>query len=230
MITAMLGMPAAMAQEPTPDEILAKHFKAMGYENLAKINTVVLTGMIIQQDAMPVKITRMRPDKYVMQFDVQDVTAWQAWDGKMAWMTAPWTGNPKPQPMAADRAGEMKARADFDGLLFNWKSKGHVVELAGRDTVENAVTYKLKVTRSDGGTEYLFLDPETFVISKRMYYRMSRGKEVVMEIYFRDYRPVQGILYSFTQDTHFGGQPYNSLQLDAVELNLPVDEKIFNMP
>jgi hypothetical protein len=220
----------ATAQELALDDILARHYKAIGLEKMKKVNTVVMTGTMIQQDAMPVKITRMRPDKYVMEFDIQDITAWQAYDGTTAWMTAPWTGNPKPQVMPEDRARDMKTRADFEGVLINWKAKGHSVELVGRDTVENAPAYKLKVTKNDGGVEYLFLDLQTFLITKRFYNRIVRGNEVAMENYYRDYREVEGIMYAFTHDTYFSGQPYNSLQLETIELNKPVEEKVFRMP
>ncbi len=220
----------AGAQELALDEILSKYYKAMGIENLLKVNTIIMTGTMIQQDAMPVKIVKMRPDQYLMEFDIQDITAYQAYDGQTAWWTTPWTGNPKPQVMPDDRAKDLKSKADFDGLLFNWKIKGHTVELAGRDTVEKSPVYKLKITKKDGGVEFLFIDATKFIVQKRMYNRMVRGQDVTMEIYFRDYRMVKGIMFAFTQDTHFGGQPYNSLQLDTIELNKPVDAKIFRMP
>lgn len=229
-VALFLVVLGATAQDLTLDEILIRHYKAVGVENMKKITTVTMTGTMIQQDAMPVKITRKSPDKYVMEFDIQDITAWQAYDGKTAWTTTPWTGNAKPQLMPEDRAKDLKTRADFEGVLVNWKTKGHAVELVGRDTVEKAPVYKLKITKNDGGTEYLFVDAGNFLISKRLYMRTIRGKEVPMENYYRDYRAVEGIMYAYTQDTYFDGQPYNSLQLDNIELNKPVDEKIFRMP
>ena len=220
----------AGAQELALDEILMKYYKAMGIENLRKVNTVIMRGTMIQQDAMPVKIIKMHPDLFLMEFDIQDITAYQAYDGQTAWWTTPWTGNPKPQVMPDDRAKDLRSKADFEGLLFDWKIKGHIVELAGRDTVEKSPVYKLKITKKDGGVEFLFIDATKFIVQKRMYNRMVRGQDVTMEIYFRDYRMVQGIMFAFTQDTHFGGQPYNSLQLDTIELNKPVDAQIFRMP
>ncbi|MEI7983339.1 MAG: hypothetical protein WCI71_16940 [Bacteroidota bacterium] len=219
----------SVAQDLSLDEILSRHFQEVGYETLQTKNTIILMGTMIQQDAMPVKITRMRPDKYLMEFDIQDITAYQGYDGQTPWWTTPWTGNSKPQIMPDDRTKELKSRADFDGLLYNWKAKGHQVELAGRDTVEKATVYKLKIIKNDGSVEYLFLDDTRFIIKKRLYYRRIRGEEVAVENYYRDYRTVQGILFSFTQDTYFGGQPYNSLQLDSMELNRPVDPEIFRM-
>jgi hypothetical protein len=220
----------AGAQEIKLDELLAKHFKAMGYENLQKANTIVMKGTMIQQDAMPVKIVKMRPDKYLMEFDIQDITAYQAFDGQVAWWTTPWTGNAKPQAMPEDRAKDLRTKADFDGLLVNWQAKGHVVELDGRDTVETSPAYKIKITKKSGGVEYLFVDAANFLLQKRMYYRTLRGQEVPFENFYSDYRAVQGIMFAFTQDTHIGGQPYNSLQLETVELNNPVDPKTFVMP
>ncbi len=220
----------AAAQDAPPDEILSKHLEASGASVLLKVNTIVMTGSIQQQDLMPAKIIRMRPDRYLMQFDVADITAYQGYDGQTAWWTLPWTGNAKPQLMPDDRVSDLKTKADFDGLLFNAKAKGHRVESAGRDTVEKVLAYKLKVTKNDGKTEFFSIDPATFLLLKRTYFRVLRGKEVAFELYYRDYRPVGGIPFPYTIETHVGGQPYNTLLFDAIELNLPVDADGFRMP
>jgi hypothetical protein len=199
-------------------------------EKQQQVNTIIMKGSIVQQDVMPAKIIRMRPDKYMMEFDLADITAFQAFDGTSAWSTAPWTGNPKPQAMPEDRTRDMKTRADFDGILYNWKAKGHVVELQGTDTVETEPAYKFKITKADEGVEYLFISRNDLLLKKRSYTRVSRGKEVVMDNYYRDYREVEGVKFPFTIDTHFAGQLYNSLQLESVELNKPVDPKSFSMP
>ena len=57
----------ANAQDLSLDNILSKYYTAMGFENLRKVNTIIMTGTMIQQDAMPVKIFRMRPDQYLME-------------------------------------------------------------------------------------------------------------------------------------------------------------------
>ncbi|MEI7662154.1 MAG: hypothetical protein WCK34_08150 [Bacteroidota bacterium] len=229
-IALMIFFSMARSQEITLDEILARYANAMGMEKLQGVSTMIMDGTLIQQDAMPVKIVRMRPDRYLMEFDIQDITASQGYDGQTAWWTTPWAGNPGPQLMPEERARDLKSRADFDGILAGWKTKGHLVELVGRDTVEKAPAYRLKITRRDGGIEYLFIDAETFLVHKRLTYRKARGQDVAVENYFRDYRPVEGILFAFTQDTFLGGQPYNSLQFDSIRLNAPVEAAVFGMP
>jgi len=171
----------------------------------------------------------MRPDKFLQVFDVADITCYQGYDGTTAWMTVPYTGNPKPQLMPDDRAKDIRVKADFDGLLFQWKTKGHLVELAGTDTVGNALAYRIKVTRKDGGIEFYSIDMNSFMLVKRQYSRLVRGNEVKIEVFYRDYKNVEGIPFAFTIENQMGGQPLNTVQFDSILLNGPVDEKVFKM-
>jgi hypothetical protein len=218
------------AQEMKLDEILDNYFKVNGFDKMHKVQTIIMKGSLVQQDIMPLKIIRMRPDKFLMEFDVQDITAYQAYDGKTAWMTTPWTGNPKPQIMPEDRARDIKNRADFDGLIVDWKVKGHNAEQAGMDSISNSPAYKIRLTRKDGGIEYYFIDARSFLLQKRISYRMMRGKEVEIENYFHDYRAIEGIMFPFVIDASIDGQPYSSNQFETIELNKPVDETMFEMP
>jgi hypothetical protein len=218
------------AQDLKLDEILENYFKTNGFDKMLKVQTIIMKGMLVQQDAMPLKIVKMRPDKYLMEFDVQDITAYQAYDGKTAWMTTPWTANPKPQIMPEDRAKDIKNRADFDGLLFDWTAKGHSAELAGMDSVAKLPVYKIKLTRKDGGIEYYFIDTKSYMLQKRIYYRIVRGKEAEIANFFRDYRPIDGIQFPFVIDATMDGQPYSSIQYETIELNVQVDNKMFEMP
>jgi hypothetical protein len=219
-----------MAQELNLENVMDHYFKVNGFDKLQKIQTIIMKGSLVQQDIMPLKIIKMRPDKYLMEFDVADITSYQAYDGKTAWMTTPWTGNPKPQVMPEDRAKDIRNRADFDGLLFNWKAKGHIAELAGIDSVAKVPVYKIKLTRKDGGIEYYFVDAKNFMLIKRISYRVIRGKETEIANYFKDYKDVEGILFPFTIDATMDGQPYSSNQYETIELNKPVDVKMFEMP
>lgn len=171
----------------------------------------------------------MRPDKYLMEFDVADMTAYQVYDGEKGWMTAPWTPNPAPQLLSAERATEMKNRADMDGILYHWKEKGHTVELSGTDTLDGLPAYKIKVTRKDRGIEYYFIGKTSFMPQKRIYFRTQGGKEIAVENFYRDYRTVEGIPFAFSVETNNAGR-VNEIQLESVELNKPVDLKIFTMP
>jgi hypothetical protein len=221
---------ALNAQNLKIEEILDKYYKANGFDKLQNIKTIIMTGTITRNDLMPMKIIRMRPDKYKMEFDVADITCLQVFDGQVGWFTAPYTGNAKPQKMTEDATKDMKIKADFDGVLYNWKEKGHNVELIGQDTIENSTVYKIKITRKDGSKEFNFIDTKNFLMKKRITYRMAKGKEIEVENIFSDYRSVEGIMFAFINNNKMGGQPYSYIQFESVELNKPVDAKIFEMP
>lgn len=218
-----------MAQELTLENVLEKYYTAGNFEKLRQVNSIIMTGSIVQQDLMPIKIIRVRPDKYMMEFDLADMTAYQAYDGQTGWMTAPWTGNAAAQIMPPERLKDLKNRAEMDGPLVNWKEKGHFLELIGKDTLEDMLVYKIKIIRNDGGIEYNFIDNTGFMLRKRTSFRMAGGKEVTVENYFRDYRKVDGIPFAFTLETNNGGR-VNEIQYETIELNKPIDLEIFSMP
>lgn len=225
----MLVVSGVTAQEMTLDKVLAEYYRAGNFEKLAGVKTVIMTGTIVQQDLMPVKIIRMRPDKYLMEYDVADMTAYQGYDGTTAWLTAPWTGNAAPQSAPADRATDLKVRADLDGVLVDASKKGHRLELSGTDTLDGAVLYKIKVTRQDSGVEYECIDPASFLVVKRIVTRQMRGQEVKVETCYKDYREVEGIPFAFKVETRYPNYS-TEMQFDSVLLNRPVDPKIFEMP
>ncbi|MDP1620876.1 MAG: hypothetical protein Q8M08_00915 [Bacteroidales bacterium] len=67
-----------------------------------------------------------------------------------------------------------------------------------------------------------------FMLQKRLSFRLAGGKEITVENFFRDYRKVDGIPFAFTVATSYAGRE-NEIQFGSVELNKPVDLKIFSM-
>ncbi len=220
---------SAYAQDLSIKQILEKHYTTSGFDKLQKVNTIIMTGHITKQDYMPMKIIKMRPDKYKMEFDIQDLTAYQSYDGKTAWMTAPWTGNAKPQIMNEDAAKDIKIKSDFDGVLYNCKDKKHIAELIGKESINNIEVYKIKLTLKEGGTEYYYIDTQYFILQKKTIIRISKGKEIEVASIYSDYRDIGGIKFPFISENFMDGQPYSTIQYDTIELNKTVNETIFKI-
>ena len=53
--------------------------------------------------------------------------------------------------------------ADFDGLLVDWKEKGHTVTLEGKEPMTGWEGYKLKVTTKGGVVRQIYIDTKTFL-------------------------------------------------------------------
>lgn len=226
-----LLVPAAHAQ--TVDEILAKHFEAIGLEKLRKVETMRVIGKMAVGPGMEAQMTveRKRPAMSRNEFTIQGMTGIQAFDGEKGWSLMPFMGKKDPEPMSPEDAQEMKDSADFDGELVDWKTKGHTVEFVGKESVEGAETYKLKVTKKTGQIEYQYLDTETGLVLKAETKRKVRGEEMEIETTFGDYKDVDGMLMPFSFEQGAKGSPQKQkMTFDKYEINVPVDATRFAMP
>lgn len=225
----LLAASTSFAQKMNLDQILEKYYKATGFDKLQNVTSVVMSGSVTTWVVMPVKIYRVRPNKLRMERDVNDITGLTVFDGKNGWMTAPWTKNPKPQVAAGPILADLQVQADFDGVLYDWKTKGHVAELVGVEKIGDLDVYRIKLTRKDGGVEYYLIDCKNFLLQRKLTYRVVKEKEVEIENNFSDYRNCEGIMFAFENENKIGGQPNSTIQFDSIELNTTVDPKLFDM-
>lgn len=224
--------PAALAQ--TVDEILAKHFEAQGgVEKLKKVQTWRMTGKMTLGQGMeaPLTIEKKRPDRTRLEFSAAGMTGIQAYDGKGGWQVMPFMGQTTPGAMSPDETKRISEQADFDGPLMDWKAKGHKLELAGKEPVEGADAFKLRLTSKGGEVTNYYLDAESFLVVKTDGKRTMRGEEVEAESFMSDYKEVAGILVAFTRTSGIKGSEHRqSMTFDKIEANVPIDDARFTMP
>lgn len=230
ILLILFSTSSLFAQELTVDQIIEKYYQANGLDKMHKTNTIIMSGYITRQDYMPFKIYKMQPDKYKLEFDIQDITAYQVYDGETAWMTTPWTGNVKPQLMPADAAKDIKVKADYDGVLYHWKEKEHSAELIGKEKFNDLELYKIKITLKDSNVVFYYIDNKEFALQKSIITRISRGREIEITTLYSDYRFVDDIKFAFKNENLIGDQIYSTVEFDTIEINKPIDEKIFKMP
>jgi hypothetical protein len=121
--------------------------------------------------------------------------------------------------------------ADFDGPLVDYIKKGNKLELAGKDQVEDKDVWRVKLTTKNGDIRYYLFDAHAFLLLKWEGKRRAEGKEFPVESYFRDYRDVDGLKFSFQIDS--GSSATNLTQklvIDKIELNTPIADSEFTKP
>jgi hypothetical protein len=93
-------------------------------------------------------------------------------------------------------------QADLDGPLVDYATKGTRIELAGIEKVEDRDTYKLKLTMKNGQAIHVWIDAQTFLETKiEGQPRRLDGTYHPVEVYFRDYRTVDGLQIPFVLET-----------------------------
>jgi len=228
---AALALPAA-AQ--TVDEIIAKNVEARGgMKTLKAASTVRMTGRMTVGPGLeaPFVIEQKRPDRMRLDITFQGMTGTQAYDGTSAWMVMPFMGKKDPEALPAEETKTFEEQADFDGVLVDYKAKGHAVELAGKEPVEGTDAYKLKVTLKNGDVRYVYLDSEYFLEIRTEGTRTMRGTPIDFESSVGDYKDVNGLMMPHAIESGAKGMPQKQkMTISKIELNPSLDDARFAMP
>jgi hypothetical protein len=134
-------------------------------------------------------------------------------------------------------------QSDIDGPLVDYAAKGTVIQLVGTEKVEDRDTYKLKLTMKDGHSVHLWIDAQTFLEAKMEGApRRLDGIEHPVEIYYRDYRQVNGLQIPFVLETKVltldkpasrassNSYPVERIVIEGVEVNPKLDASLFVKP
>jgi outer membrane lipoprotein-sorting protein len=234
MLLALGLLLAPIAHAQTVDDILAKHYEACGgLTKMKAVNTMRVTGTITLGPGMesPFTMERKRPGMRRMEFTFQGMTGIQAFDGTKTWSVMPFMGKKDPEVGTDEDNKNAQDDADFDGALVDYKSKGNAIELAGKEQVEGADAFKLKVTKKNGNIEYDYLDAETYLLVKTEGKVKRRGTEMDGETTFSDYKDVDGLMQPFSMESGAKEMPQKQkLTFTKIELNVPLDDARFAVP
>lgn len=225
---------AVPAAAQTVDEIIAKNIAAKGgMEKLKAVKTVRMTGRMTIGPGIeaPVVMELQRPNTMRMDITVQGMTLSQGFDGTKAWILNPLQGSKVPQEMSAEEKSMVEEQADIDGPLMDYKSKGHTAELLGKEKVEGADAYKVKLTLKNGVIRTFYIDAEHFLEIKEESKRKIRETEVDGETIYGDYKEVGGMMFPHSIDGGQKGNPQRQkLAVEKIEINVPLDAARFKMP
>ncbi len=224
-----------LSAEETVDEVIAKNLEAKGGEEAwLAVETARMVGkMVMGGGAMEAPFTAefKRPNKVRVEFVMQGMTAVQAYDGEVGWAIMPFLGKDKPEEMAEDQLKDIKEMAEFDGMLLNYKEKGHSVELLGTEEVDGTEAYKLQVTKASGDVVTLYLDAEYYVEFKSVEKRDVQGNEMEIATVIGDYKEVDGLMFAHSMEVAMGGVPAAQvITFDSVELGIELPDDRFAMP
>jgi outer membrane lipoprotein-sorting protein len=231
ILGALLG---ASAWAQTADELIEKNIQAKGgREKLKAMNTLRMTGKMTLGQGMeaPFTMEMARPNKMRVEFTIQGMTGIQAYDGKSGWLVMPFMGKKDPEEMPSDQVKVMEEQADFDGILMDYKDKGHQVEYAGKDEMEGTPVHKLKVTKKSGDVNTLYLDAETFLELKVTGKTKMGDKEIEGETMLGDYKEVGGVVMAHSIEQKAAGMPAGMVMtIEKVEVNPDLPAERFVMP
>ena len=246
---ALLGLVAsavltAPASAQTVDELVAELAAARGgLDKLHAVRSVRMLGHFVgpQGAEAPVTIERKRPHSTRMELTIQGTTSVQAFDGEQAWGTLP-MGDPRlapnlplrmgpPEPLPPEMAKDLENQADIEGPLVDYKAKGHQVELVGKERLDEADVWRLRVTLRSGDVIQVLLDSASHLEVGYETKRTIRGNTIEIESRLGDYKETGGVLWPRTISAGPKGRPERqTLRFDKIEVNPELDDARFKLP
>lgn len=191
---------------------------------------------------LPFVMETQRPRKVRFELQVKGQTAFQVYDGTNGWKYRPYLNRQDIEPYSEEELKIASMEADLDGPLVDFAAKGTRIELAGMEKVEDHDTYKLKLAMKDGRSRYVWIDAQTFLETKMEGNpRRLDGKEHPVEIYYRDYRSVNGLQIPFVLETKVlpvattqlvkeNPIPAEKISIEKVAVNPKLDASLFTKP
>lgn len=210
----------------TADEIVEKYIAAMGgKEKLLSIKSIKMTGNL-NVNGIDVGIVNTvvngvgsRNDISVPGMD----EGFQVVNKTKGWNFMPFQGQTAPEEITAEQLKASQNLLDAQGMLVNYKEKGSQLELQGKEKVNGAEAYKLKLTNKDGKVFTMFIDANTsYRIKAASKVNTPQGEAEIETIYSNFKKTDDGFVFPFSQTN-----PRGVIEWSSIDVNKPVDEKIF---
>lgn len=157
----------------------------------------------------------------------------EAFDGQSGWQSHDGSEQEAASPKAT---AALRHGIELPGKLFGLhelKQRGHRLELAGRETVNGTNYYVLQLTLSDGYTASLYVDPHSWLITRRRDVRPLHvdvdPTPTTIEVRSSDFREVGGIRFPFasTDVDLKSGKVLETTRVNSIKINPPFNPDMF---
>jgi hypothetical protein len=229
----LLGFTFLSAGAQTADEVIQKYSANLGgLEAFNKIKTAKFSGNVSAQgNDLPITIQVVNGKAVRSDVEVMGNQIITVYNNGKGWKQNAFAGAATPTEMTAAELPEVKTQSMMASSLMDYKARGHQVELAGQEEVEGVKTFKIKLTtKEDGKVSTYYISAADYTLIKSTTDRDMQGQTVSVETWYSDLKEINGLKFFMMRSQKIEGQEFQSIKMDKVELNVPVDEKIFDMP
>jgi hypothetical protein len=197
----------------------------------------------VDEAQLPFVMELKRPRKMRVELAFNGQTAIQVFDGANGWKLRPYLNRRVVEAYTAEEMKSASIQADLDGPLVDYVAKGTKIELDGVEKVEDHDTYRLKLTMNNGQSIHVWIDAQSFLEAKiEGQPRRLDGVYHPVEVYYRDYRPVNGLQIPYVLETKVlplaqkspgvrnTPVPPEKIVIEKVAVNPKLDESLFSKP
>jgi hypothetical protein len=158
----------------------------------------------------------------------------ETFNGERGWE---WPGKGDPVNASPQATAALRHGVEFPGKLFGLhelRERGDQIRLVGRETVDGIEYFVLEVRLSDGYITSLYIDPKTWLVTRRRDVRPLHvdidPTPTTIESRSSDFRKMSGVMFPFAStDVDLGtGKVLESATVREVKVNPGFDQTIFD--
>jgi len=222
-----IAIPTGTLRAQEPAKIADQYVKAAGGSKvLSKIQTMTLEGTFTNPaDGKSGTYTfdTKLPNRYYSELVVGDKNVIEAYNGKSAWHQ---TAAGELATLLGQEGLQLEAASSYYNSRFlNLKKNKLALAFVGNAQVHGKDALQIEVTTPTGVKRQVFFDPQTHLIVKEV--RALGGANE--EIFYDDYRAVDGIKMPYKIELHRGSDIY-AVDITRVAINGTVGERVFDFP
>jgi hypothetical protein len=219
----------------TIDEIIDRNTKAMGGRAAIEAIHSIEVSLHISDPGVEVDgiYYAARPGRMRIDVSVAGKHVFtEAFDGQRGWE---WDGK-ESKACSSKATAALEHGVELPGKLFGLhelKQRGHQIELVGREKVEGINYYLLAVTLRDGYRTTLYVDPTTWLNTRRRDFRPLHvdidPTPTTIEQRSSDFREISGVRFAFAgSETDLKtGKVLETSRIKSIKINPLIDPSFF---
>lgn len=225
-----------MLHAQTVDEVINNYMNAIGgKEKLLSIKSVHTVGIAnMNGNEITTETWKVQDKLYRSETNFGMGSFAMLVTGDKGWMKSP-RGSGNFDPMPDEQVKAMQSMMDCSNPMVDYAAKGNKAELIGKEDVEGTECFKVKVTMKNSNEVNYFIDPKTWFLIRetskgggfggRGGGGGGRGQgDGEMKTDYSNYQKTDdGYMFAMTVSRGFGG----ALNFEKIEVNKPVDEKLY---
>jgi hypothetical protein len=219
----------AISYAQTAEEVVEKYSRAVGgLDSFSRVKTAKITGTSkLAGQEFPMTAYVINGKAMRAEIDVMGQMVINAYTNGTGWMVNPLAGSPTPSNVEGSLLEDFKLQSYLASQLMNYKVLGGKIEYRGQEKVDGVDTHKIMFTASDGRVTYYNITVSDALLLRATSNKEMMGQVMEIETWFSDYKTVNGLKFAMAKDTKIAGEVFQSLITKSIELNVPIDEKIF---
>ena len=208
-------------------KIMEQYVKAIGGNKaISHLQTLAIDGSVqAAGDEVPGTYTFKvkMPNRLYTELHSNGKTLIESYNGKSAWQQA---ADGDIGTLLGPAALELEAASQYYNSRFQQLAKRKVgVAYKGETQVRGHAAEELELTYPTGAHWQVFFDPQTHLIVEEK----AQVAGLPREIYYGDYRVVEGVKVPYKIELHRGDTEY-SINVTRVGINETIGERVFDFP